>query len=139
MKKLSIAILLFLAFTASAAHAEPFHVGEVGLPILWFANPQPPNAPAQNPISLAGVTVLMKFRRPDGTIATDTMTVEGTGSGLCPDAYTPAGYNGPCATYSTVAGDFTVPGNYTFQWFIQSGSSLKRIGDQANYSVGPSF
>ncbi len=140
----SVVALFFLLACAvtpcQGASCNIGHVGEIALPILWFPNPEPPAAPAQVPINLnGGVSVLMEFQRPDGSLVTDTMTVEGTGTGNCADAATPTGYTGPCASYSTVAGDFTIAGDYVFQWFIKSGTSLLRIGDQLTCYVGPTL
>ena len=69
-----------------------WHVGELK-PIQWFANPEPPEAPAANPVSLAGLTVEMKWQDAAGGAHSVAMNVAG---------------DGLSASYTTVAGDLPV-------------------------------
>ena len=84
-----------------------FHVGELK-PILWFPNPQPPEAPALDPISLTGLNVEMEWEDSAGGTHSATMTV-------APD--------GLSASYTTVAGDLPAAGVYKFQFFAYGGSA----------------
>ncbi len=123
MKKI-LASLLVVVFAASVACAASIHVGEVGKVIQYFPNPQPPARPAANPVSLTGLTVVMKIQQPGGSVITDAMTVSGDGTN---------------ATYSTVSTDFPVLGNYALQWFASSGSTLLLKSDQVVIYVGASL
>jgi hypothetical protein len=138
MKKLfSISALVVLAALSfsSIAPAAQLHVGEVGKPILYFPNAQPPSQPPTNPVSLVGLTVVMEIKQPGGAIVSRTMTVEGGGTS-CPDV--PNSY-GACATYLITAGDFPVPGIYVAQWFASFQNTLLLKSDQVSLVVGPSF
>jgi hypothetical protein len=84
-----------------------FHVGELK-PIQWFANPQPPEAPATNPVNLTGLNVEMKWQDSAGGAHSAAMTVAA---------------DGLSASYNTVAGDLPVAGVYKFQFFAYSGSA----------------
>ena len=114
--------MLIVTLAASAAIAATLHVGEVGKVIQYLPNASPAATPTVN---LTGLTVVMKMQRPDASATADTMAVSGDGTN---------------ATCPTVAGDFTVSGNYLFQWFASStDSSLILKSDQTTIYVGPSF
>ncbi|MGA9722719.1 MAG: hypothetical protein WBQ86_09710 [Candidatus Binatus sp.] len=152
MKKVLFLVTGALMFVLAARSAraqcpQSLHVGEVGKAILHFPNPQPPN-PAPSPLfSLSGLTVEIEFERPDGTLAMHSATVEGSGTS-CPDAFAPTNAVGGCDTYSLVAGDLTLPGDYLFQWCVCSASpcscaitspTLVVKTEQCVSSVGASF
>lgn len=80
----------------------------------------------------------MEILPPDGTKISETMTVEGGGS-TCPDASTPSGWSGGCATYSTLSTDLPMPGDYVFQWVLSSGSSILWMSDEQTIYVGASL
>ncbi len=99
------------------------HVGELK-PIQWFANPEPPEAPAANPVSLAGLTVEMKWQDAAGGAHSVAMNVAG---------------DGLSASYTTVAGDLPVAGVYKFEFFAFTGTAGPPLmeSDIVHETVGP--
>jgi len=91
-------LLMGVSLPAQAVSYD-FYVGEVGKPINYYPNPTPPPA---FPVNFTGMTVVMNFKRPDGTTVPRTMTPS---------------MDGTYARYTLTGSDLTMDGAYTFQWF----------------------
>jgi hypothetical protein len=85
--------------------------GEANKPINWWANPQPPAQPAENPISLTGAAVTMKILN---TTTGDEETVDMTPS-----------EDGTYATYPNADGYLAMSAQYQLQmWAMLAGGVL---------------